>query len=681
MKELFKDFLFTKGFFVSDSESSTEHTFEVLFSLANLLGIKITEGAERASAEMISFAERNLGTHVPRPFYRGFPQSVRRLSSDELLFDQLLHYFTSYGLGHFDEPGYSVMEEQFERTAFRENFEIRKFAILTETQAEERLGEYVENLLASSRPLSEVQYNLVREYVQEYSYTITSCACKDTAVRILLDTRDASYARLLVLSDVIRLVEQLQYEFYGSENIKKLNLRNTDRKFITKVLDSIFRSGRCDVINCFEKKKLWCGLLHHIHYKPKNRKAEEFLAAMRGSANGSAYSKFESLIAAGDIGGAAAWLKESKGSAAVLRNLSYLLSRCTRIEDVQTLLDNVESDNIIVLIQLLLNYSRKKISTTGRVFKFTKYNKLRVHKESTAETAARRSHVPLWMHDVICKKLRENLEAACKGKLGKVYVSEKMKNVALPLQETTSQGGLGVLPKGTRIPLAFDKKIRAFTYWERVNDIDLSTFGITESGKQVEFSWRTMAGNQSSGLTFSGDQTRGYNGGSEYFDIDIAAIKELNPNIRYMLFCNNVFSGTPFSDCLCKAGYMLRDIEDSGEVFEPKTVATSFAINCESTFAYLFVIDLERECFVWLNVARESKARVAGATDMLFLLDYMDMVDVISLYDFVTMLATEVVDNPKDADVVVSDEEITLPEGAELIRSCDFERILALMNK
>ena len=124
----------------------------------------------------------------------------------------------------------------------------------------------------------------------------------------------------------------------------------------------------------------------------------------------------------------------------------------------------------------------------------------------------------------------------------------------------------------------------------------------------------------------------------------------------------------------------MRDEKDSGEIFEPKTVESSFRITCDSRFAYLFGIDLERDEFVWLNMARDSNLNVAGASSVEFLLDYMDVTDVINLYDFATLLATEIVETPEEADVVFSDRELTLREGTEQIRSCDFEKVIALMN-
>jgi hypothetical protein len=83
---------------------------------------------------------------------------------------------------------------------------------------------------------------------------------------------------------------------------------------------------------------------------------------------------------------------------------------------------------------------------------------------------------------------------------------------------------------------------------------------------------------------------------------------------------------------------------------------------------------------IWLNVARDSSERIAGTTSISFLIDYLTIVKVISAYDIYTMLATEVVDNPLDADVVVSDEEIAVKEGTEVIRSYETEKLLPLIN-
>ena len=672
-----KVFLFGKGFLVS--ECTSENPFAVVYTLAHEDNILITTGKQHAEESMIPFVAEQLGKHVPEPFYRNFPDSVRELSPDKLLYDQLMHYSVTYGFGNFSEAGYSLFEEELNRLAFKENVEIKKFSILTMDEAIEKFSDYMNDMLKGSRPLSDIQYTLVKIYIDELHYELQNCACKDTAIQLLLDTRDAKYARFLALSDVIKLVDIMNYKIYNNKNIKKLNFSNQDRKFIAKIINVIFENGRRNVRDCFEKKAIWCGLLHHIHYQPKSPESERFVALMRGNENQSVYSEFERAMMAQDIEAAVTCLREGKGSGALLRQLNYILSRCKDENDVKFVMESLQTKNAIILIQLIMQYANY-VADTGRAFKFTRYNKLKVHKETATEQAKRKSVLSPERVDVLSAVMRESLKKLLAGKVGKVYVSPDMYNIALPLQENTSNGGYGVLPKGSRIHIEEGKKIRAFTYWEKVNDIDLSVIGITEDGCQREFSWRTMYNQQSRELAFSGDQTSGYNGGSEYFDVDVALFKKNHPEIKYMVFCNNVYSGTYFSGCLCKAGYMLRDTKDSGEVFEPKTVKSSFIINCDSTFAYLFGIDLEKNDFVWLNASRNSNAIVAGATPLSFLIDYFKTTSILNVGMLFEMLANEIVESPEDADVIVSDEELEVREGVEVVRSCDFEKVTALIN-
>lgn len=684
MDLIFDNALFAKHILVNHDGKEPD-AFHALFSLANLFNIRITSGQELASDDMIRIASQNIGIHVPTAFYLGFPQSVRALSPNELLFDQLFHYWHAAMNGELSEAGVSLFEEQFQRTAFKEATPIKDFTIVTEAQAWDLIDEMVEQLLSSTRPLSESQFELVREYVVECWQEPSNCASKDTAVKLLLQTRDRDpyFARFLELSDVIRIVDTINFEEYGSRNLRKLNLKNQDRKFITRLINFFFEEGQCNVIDCFEKKQDWVGLMHHIHYRPVNEAAQQFVEAIRGSENLSVYSQFEKQMLEADILGAAETLRKGKGSGAVLRKLNYILSRCqgqdNEAELVEKVMEMVRTDNAIILMQLIRSYSREE-DFENRTFKFTKHNRLRIHEETDEEYSRRESQLAPWTRKWVCESLRKNLDEIFHNKLGKVYIDPAMEKAALPLQETTSSGGYGVMAKGSRIPIHCGKKIRAFTYWEMVNDIDLSVIGITEDDRQIEFSWRSMWGRQSQAVTFSGDQTRGYDGGSEFFDVDLEAFMQEYPKIEYLVFCNNVFSGTPFSNCVCRAGYMDRDILDSGEIFEPKTVATSFTITGETTFAYLFGIDLKNRELVWLNICRDSNARVAGTTGVAFLKDYFHETEILNMDNFFRMLASEVVDDPMEADIVVSDRTLTIPENAEQIHSYDFSRILALMN-
>lgn len=677
MKKCLMEYLFSKGILVQNERS--EHPLEAMFAIAQLFNIRIVSGREYVHEDLIRFLCTVVGQYVPEPFYRGFPATVKTMTADTLLLDQLLHYTQTYGWGNFSEAGHSLFEENFERIAFSEKTQIKDFVILNDDEAVEKLKEYIENMLKGSRPLSDVNYKTVLCFIREYNYQIECCVCKDTAIKLLLDTRDIHYTRFLYLSDVIKLVDQLNYLEYDNTNIKKLNLCNKDRKFITAVIDSMFQGFTDNVKDCFEKKAIWCGLLHHIHYVAKTPDAERFVNLMRGNTNESTYSKFEQHMAEGDVQRAVNVLIAGKGTGTLLRNLNYIISRCKDETDIKYVLNKIYATNPIILIQLLIQYETY-VNDMGRTFKFTRYNHLLVHTESEEEQKRRKSMLTPEQVNMLVSKVREMLEDVLRNKLGKVYVSPKMYDIAVPIQENTSQGGYGVLPKGSRIHMEEGKKIRAFTYWEKVNDIDLSVIGITEDGMQREYSWRTMYGLQSDELCYSGDETSGYYGGSEYFDVDVELFKERNPEIRYLVFSNNVYSNATFNECVCKAGYMLRDIQDSGEVFEPKSVQSSFRINCDSTMAYLFGIDLATNDFVWLNVARQGDTHVAGTTSLAFLTQYFRYTSILNIGSLFELMATEIVDDPAKAEVVVTDEEVEITENAQLIRSYDCEKITALLN-
>ena len=704
MESIYQSFLFEKHILVSEGDTPEEHPFEVIYALAGKFSIRITHGAQLARSEMLQFAGKELGINVPPAFYKGFPNSVRELSPDQLLFDQLVHYAVTYGFGDFSAPGHSQFEHDFERSAFAEDARILDFVILDEKEAEAKLAELMQDLLAGTRPLSDRHFSLLRDYIREHHMFPASIASKNTAIKLLLDLRDPAYAAFLQLPDVIKVFDELAYARYLKENrtnnlrylryrrpepyrLRRAKLGNQDRRLITALIDRLIDAAGKDreklFAACCEKKSLWCGLLHLIHYKPKTADGEQFAALIRGRKNPSVYSRFEAAMAEGRVLKAAELLREEKGASALLRQLNYLASRCSSPEELASLCRLADSKNTLLLFQLLLRYSTYRDEKgRPRTFSYLWHNMQRVHPETALETARRRSVLSPEKLAVLAETIRMQISETLKNRLGKVYIDPAMDRYALPIQESTSQGGLGVLPKGSRLPIGEAKKIRAFTYWEKVDDIDLSVIGLTPEGKQKAFSWQTMASLQSAAITFSGDQTSGYNGGSEFFDLDPAAFRKKWPELRYLVFCDNVFSGSSFSECLCKAGYMTRDVPDSGEIFEPKTVQSSFRINCESTFAYLFGIDMATNDFIWLNSARDSRAAVAGSTNLSFLIDLFHVTEIVNMKSFFTMMASEIVDDPSAAEVIVTDKTPeTVPEGAKVVREYDTEYILSLLNR
>ena len=143
MLDIFKDYLFTRGYFVAEgvsgNEGVSEHAAEALVALGRFAHIRITAHPELANMDMLEVAKRNLGFAVPEAFYRGFPHSAIGLTPFAYALDQALHYLRTYGLGDFSQPGHSLFEESYQRAAFAEHVEPKDFEIIGRDEADRLL--------------------------------------------------------------------------------------------------------------------------------------------------------------------------------------------------------------------------------------------------------------------------------------------------------------------------------------------------------------------------------------------------------------------------------------------------------------------------------------------------------------------------------------------------------------
>ena len=359
MKDVFKEYLFQKHVLVDESPifylSTSEQrsvTFATVVALAKLFSIRIKAGSENVNESMIDDAAKYLGMDVPDPFYRGFPESVRNLTSEQLLYDQLNHYTQTYGLGWFEEAGHSVVEEVYERIGFNEHSEPKDFIVCSEHEAEGYLKACICGLLEGNRPLNVDQIEVVKAALQEFGKDILPkwIPCKDTVIRLLYDSKDIDLCKFLKLSDTIKLLQYIQITKYESENLKKLNLKNQDRKLLKKVIDWFEEADMkkdvhyCDYLEAFTKRKIWCGLFHHIHYKNKLKYGlmGRFITDVRSNKNHSVYCMFEKYMQDGEYKAAAHYLKTWKGESVLVRNLNYILSRCESDKEVEEVLKCLE---------------------------------------------------------------------------------------------------------------------------------------------------------------------------------------------------------------------------------------------------------------------------------------------------------------------------------------------------
>ena len=81
MKQIYTIHLFNKNILVNDTKKTSNNVFELAYSFAHHLGIKLVEGSNLATIDVFKFASDQLGYYIPSPFYKGFPNSVQRILS------------------------------------------------------------------------------------------------------------------------------------------------------------------------------------------------------------------------------------------------------------------------------------------------------------------------------------------------------------------------------------------------------------------------------------------------------------------------------------------------------------------------------------------------------------------------------------------------------------------------
>lgn len=492
-------------------------------------------------------------------------------------------------------------------------------------------------------------------------------AVRALMVQLLVCSREEAYADALMLSDVLALAGELLFRAAGVRDVRRLNLCNQDRKLLTRVMHRLFRTGRVDLARCYEKKALWCGLLHHLHFRAQTKPEADFVRRMREKGNGSARAVFEKAMARGDIFAAVRVLRQSGGAHLLQRQLSYVLSRCrTQAALVFVFSQLLEASGAQVLLGLLYRYAAEDSDTGARTFRFFRHNRPCVHRETPAEQASRRSRLSGQQLRQAALAIRSVLRAHCRGRLGRVYLDPAMAGIALPAQQAA---GCNTLPAGSKLRLPVDGTLRAYLYWRQADDLDLFIRGFFDSGGRAEFSWQTLHNRSLDGIVFSGDETAGYHGGWEYFDLDLPVLRAQCPGLRYLVFCA---SGARLHSCVCRAGFRASGTE--------RSCAVCFPVDADGTFAYLFAIDLHAGDCSWLNLAGSGERPMQSGAELAFLKKYLARPEILSMQDLFCMLSREVVARAEDADVIVSDEEISAAQGQELIRSCDSARILQLLD-
>ncbi|MFE1906088.1 hypothetical protein ACFW96_20835 [Streptomyces gardneri] len=339
------------------------------------------------------------------------------------------------------------------------------------------------------------------------------------------------------------------------------------RRTLLAGLDAVVAASPAKLSDVSAHAEAWkrLGERLHPHEYPHWPHAAEVFAVARGERKVPSFdSRVEELLARGDVVGAAELLA-SHAPGRLFRALDRLLRTAADGKEREAVLAAVERAAPEVSGRVVLSVREHVQNRAGgsggerRVF---------VNREGRAWVADD-TRPPLEEADR--ERLVAVLDAETRHRLPsseRLLIDPDVLDVALPLSGRAASAGLGVLPRGSVSPVE-GELLRFFTYWREARyttDLDLSALVLDADYATV--TWLSYTALTDVEGRHSGDVTAAPDGASEFIDLRLGAVRG-----TFVVPQVHVYSGEGF-DQVAEGffGFMLRESEQRGRPFEPRTV-------------------------------------------------------------------------------------------------------------
>ena len=638
-----------KHLLVSGKKSSNYAHYNAI--LLAEYGIKVDKPS-LLNKEMVETIDRQYHLWIPESFYAN-PQDTKYFSTDELLIEQIVSYFLAYGddnchveIFKKDLPGYVKGDELV----------LREFSIITPEQAIEVLKEMAQDMCTFTRPWSaEDAYVAKSLFDVNLISTSNKICCKENI--ILLLNSDVNFATQLDKKDMVKMSVS---NFGECSDLKK---HLTERQDFYKDRVELFTKAMPLVKDCPLTKK-------QVKYYNKLVSLFGGTKGVHNSPNIKAIKCFKN----GDIIGAAN-IFAANGSM-LDRNLKMLLSRTNSKNEAMEIIDKIEVKNPIVLYQLLSNLASDDGSP--RTFNFIKNCLQKSHQETEYETTWRKSKLSDDMKVLLKQAATVKMYNYYKNlpSLGKIYINNTFKKIAMPTNTSANGSGIDILPTGSRLPVKYDN-IRAFVHWKNVHDIDLSASIIDNNDNVKIIDWRTYANKEEGNdALYSGDCTS--RSGAEFFDLKLNNLK--NKGARYIILELRGYGGM-LNEGEIFCGYQNKENLDT-TAWDAKNIETQFRVYGNSRECLAFAIDLTTSEIVTLNIMADNLYRVVDDSIINKVKRYLNE-EYLNI-NMATMLACRgnIVSTPEEADVIFDDHYLPNWRNTtqKVVRSFETEKLVSLLK-
>ncbi|MFF5920894.1 hypothetical protein ACFY8C_21510 [Streptomyces flavochromogenes] len=425
-------------------------------------------------------------------------------------------------------------------------------------------------LAGSSTPLGE-------EHLRDLAVLAEHCADGPQPETITVRESRAvvNHARLRVgatplldtVTDVLRLACVLaDGDVTLREPTRFRALSRPHRRVLLAGLDAVVAASPAKLSDVSAHAEAWkrLGERLHPHEYPHWPYAAEVFAVARGERKAPSFdSRVEELLELGEVAGAAELLAAAPGR--LFRALDRLLRIAAEGKQREAVLAAAEraapevSGRVVLSVREHLQNRAGGSGGVRRVF---------VNREGKAWVADD-TRPPL--EDSDRERLIAVLDAETRRRLpssGHLLIDPDVLAVALPLSGRAASAGLGVLPRGSVSPVE-GELLRFFTYWREARhttDLDLSALVLDADYSTV--TWLSYTALTDVEGRHSGDITEAPDGASEFIDLRLGAVRG-----TFIVPQVHVFSGEGF-DQVAEGffGFMLRESEQRGRPFEPRTV-------------------------------------------------------------------------------------------------------------
>jgi hypothetical protein len=370
---------------------------------------------------------------------------------------------------------------------------------------------------------------------------------------------------------------------------------------------------------------VWVGeFLHPYEYAAKFPKvAGAFQVVRKRAIDGTRsprfrgwYSRLEKAVKDKNVDGLLATLSERPGEFA--RRLDLAL-RAAEVDDsaienvVKACVRNIPSFANPVLLTLRSHLPRRLKRAEVRVF----WPKGRIAKG--VSSADERATLPSAAVATLVQAIDAELigRFSHKPPFAQCIIDEELRTVTVPFNERTASQAAVVLPRGSSIPVPFEKTMRLFLHWcqpakgGRTTDLDLSVALYDEAWQYVgvcSYYQLRLAGKTGQLIAQSAGDLRDApwpDGATEF--VDLSCEPAVANGARYAVMVVNSFAGMPFSQLERGfAGLMIRS-DTGGQHFDPRTVELKFALNGENGVFLPLVIDMHTRRLLWLDVQSKGQ--------------------------------------------------------------------------